>query len=216
MLPPGVRTNSPRRSGHPTWPRSHPTSLTGNAEAVEIDIGLFDEIVRIQRYSTARSGRGVTDGLKRTAKPRAGGGGTKEDTMTGSHSGATRVRNSRWVVPLCWSAVLLDGFDLVVLGTVIPVLTKNSVFGITDVSATSDRHHRPDRHDDRRDDHRHRDRLSGPAQGDDLRGDRVFDLHRRVASPSAFTFGRSGSWPGWAWAAACRPPSPWPPNSPPR
>ena len=57
--------------------------------------------------------------------------------MTGSHSGATRVRNSRWVVPLCWAAVLLDGFDLVVLGTVIPVLVKSSVFGFTDVSATT-------------------------------------------------------------------------------
>ena len=44
-------------------------------------------------------------------------------------SGATRVGNSRWVAPLCWAAVLLDGFDLVVLGTVIPVLVKNSVFG---------------------------------------------------------------------------------------
>ena len=52
-------------------------------------------------------------------------------------SGATRVGNSRWVAPLCWAAVLLDGFDLVVLGTVIPVLVKNSVFGFTDVSATT-------------------------------------------------------------------------------
>ena len=41
------------------------------------------------------------------------------------------------VMPLCWSAVLLDGFDLVVLGTVIPVLTKNAVFGITDATATA-------------------------------------------------------------------------------
>lgn len=41
------------------------------------------------------------------------------------------------VTPLCWSAVLLDGFDLVVLGTVIPVLTKDAVFGITDASATA-------------------------------------------------------------------------------
>ncbi len=41
------------------------------------------------------------------------------------------------VTPLCWSAVLLDGYDLVVLGTVIPVLTKDAVFGITDASATA-------------------------------------------------------------------------------
>ena len=52
-------------------------------------------------------------------------------------SGATRVGNPRWVAPLCWAAVLLDGFDLVVLGTVIPVLVKDSVFGFTDVSATT-------------------------------------------------------------------------------
>ena len=41
------------------------------------------------------------------------------------------------VTPLCWSAVLLDGYDLVVLGTVIPVLTSNAVFGITDATATA-------------------------------------------------------------------------------
>ena len=41
------------------------------------------------------------------------------------------------VTPLCWSAVLLDGYDLVVLGTVIPVLVGDSVFGLTDASATA-------------------------------------------------------------------------------
>ena len=30
----------------------------------------------------------------------------------------------RWVLPLCWAAVLLDGFDLVVLGSVLPVLLE--------------------------------------------------------------------------------------------
>ena len=57
--------------------------------------------------------------------------------MSENRSAATKVGDSRWVVPLCWAAVLLDGFDLVVLGTVIPVLVKNSVFGFTDVSATT-------------------------------------------------------------------------------
>ena len=57
--------------------------------------------------------------------------------MAGKPSGATGVGKARWVVPLCWAAVLLDGFDLVVLGTVIPVLVKSSVFGFTDVSATT-------------------------------------------------------------------------------
>jgi MFS family permease len=41
------------------------------------------------------------------------------------------------VGPLCWAAVLLDGFDLVVIGTVIPVLVKNSVLGFTDASVTT-------------------------------------------------------------------------------
>ena len=57
--------------------------------------------------------------------------------MAENHSRATAVGNSRWVAPLCWAAVLLDGFDLVVLGTVIPVLVKNSVFGFTDASVTT-------------------------------------------------------------------------------
>lgn len=40
----------------------------------------------------------------------------------------------RWVVPLCWSAILLDGFDLVVLGTVLPVLLAGHVWGLTPAS----------------------------------------------------------------------------------
>jgi AAHS family benzoate transporter-like MFS transporter len=41
-----------------------------------------------------------------------------------------------WVLPLCWSAVLLDGFDLVVLGTVLPVLLRGNVWGLTPGTAT--------------------------------------------------------------------------------
>ena len=38
-------------------------------------------------------------------------------------SGFTPTRGTgAWVAPLCWMAVLLDGFDLVVLGAVVPSL----------------------------------------------------------------------------------------------
>jgi MFS family permease len=41
-----------------------------------------------------------------------------------------------WPVALCWVAVALDGFDLVVLGAVIPVLGKTGALGFTDRSLT--------------------------------------------------------------------------------
>ncbi|MFR9730610.1 MFS transporter [Saccharopolyspora sp. MS10] len=41
-----------------------------------------------------------------------------------------------WVVPLCWCAVLLDGFDLVVLGSVLPVLLDQHVWGLTPATAS--------------------------------------------------------------------------------
>ncbi|GAA4005368.1 aromatic acid/H+ symport family MFS transporter [Allokutzneria multivorans] len=44
--------------------------------------------------------------------------------------------DARWVLPLCWSAVLLDGFDLVVLGTVLPTLLDGAVWGLTPASAS--------------------------------------------------------------------------------
>jgi MFS family permease len=40
-------------------------------------------------------------------------------------------RNTRWVRPLCWTAVMLDGFDMVVLGVVLPVLLSDHVWGLT-------------------------------------------------------------------------------------
>jgi AAHS family benzoate transporter-like MFS transporter len=43
---------------------------------------------------------------------------------------------SRWATTLSWSAVLLDGFDLVVLGTVLPVLLDGKVWGLTPASAS--------------------------------------------------------------------------------
>ncbi|MET9625918.1 aromatic acid/H+ symport family MFS transporter [Lentzea sp. NPDC006480] len=44
---------------------------------------------------------------------------------------------NRWVLPLCWAAVLLDGFDLVVLGTVIPVLLQEKLLTTASASAVS-------------------------------------------------------------------------------
>ncbi|MFC4397047.1 MFS transporter [Arthrobacter sedimenti] len=43
---------------------------------------------------------------------------------------------SKWPVWLCWLAMVLDGFDLVVLGTVIPTLIKTHDLGFDAVGAT--------------------------------------------------------------------------------
>lgn len=45
--------------------------------------------------------------------------------------GTARQGNARWVAPLCWTAVALDGYDLVVLGVVIPALLKEPGWGLT-------------------------------------------------------------------------------------
>ena len=45
-------------------------------------------------------------------------------------------QKSRWPVWLCWLAMVLDGFDLVVLGTVIPTLIKSQELGFDAVGAT--------------------------------------------------------------------------------
>jgi len=42
-----------------------------------------------------------------------------------------------WPVLLCWVAVALDGFDLVVLGAVIPTLSATGALGFTDASLTT-------------------------------------------------------------------------------
>jgi len=42
----------------------------------------------------------------------------------------------RWTAALAWSSVLLEGYDLVVLGTVIPVLLDGKVWGLTPASAS--------------------------------------------------------------------------------
>ena len=41
-----------------------------------------------------------------------------------------------WVLPLCWIAILLDGFDLVVLGAVLPSLLEYAPWGLDPGSAS--------------------------------------------------------------------------------
>jgi len=58
--------------------------------------------------------------------------------MSSSISSQQPARTARgfWPVLLCWVAVALDGFDLVVLGAVIPTLSKTGALGFTDSSLT--------------------------------------------------------------------------------
>lgn len=48
----------------------------------------------------------------------------------------TGRRRPGWVAPLCWSAVALEGFDLVVLGVVLPVLLRDPAWGLTPNTAS--------------------------------------------------------------------------------
>ena len=48
----------------------------------------------------------------------------------------TRARDTSWVRPLCWAAVALEGFDLVVLGVVLPVLLRDRSWALTPASAS--------------------------------------------------------------------------------
>ncbi|MCW2677951.1 MAG: major facilitator superfamily 1 [Modestobacter sp.] len=45
-------------------------------------------------------------------------------------------RTGSWVAALCWTAVLLDGFDLVVVGTVVPTLRTPQEWALTEGGAT--------------------------------------------------------------------------------
>jgi benzoate transport len=50
--------------------------------------------------------------------------------------GSPPVARAGWVAPLCWIAVLLDGFDLVVVGTVVPVLQQPEEWALTGAGTT--------------------------------------------------------------------------------
>jgi AAHS family benzoate transporter-like MFS transporter len=47
-----------------------------------------------------------------------------------------RERYAGWVLPLCWAAVALEGFDLVVLGVVLPSLLRFPAWGLTPNTAS--------------------------------------------------------------------------------
>ena len=47
-----------------------------------------------------------------------------------------RAATSGWVRPLCWSAVALEGFDLVVLGVVLPVLLRDPAWDLDPAGAS--------------------------------------------------------------------------------
>jgi benzoate transport len=55
---------------------------------------------------------------------------------TGRTATATATRAAGWVAPLCWIAVLLDGFDLVVVGTVVPALQEPGEWGLSGAGTT--------------------------------------------------------------------------------
>ncbi|GAA1762563.1 aromatic acid/H+ symport family MFS transporter [Nocardioides hankookensis] len=49
----------------------------------------------------------------------------------------TPTATGLWPIVLCWLAVALEGFDLVVIGAVIPVISKSGDLGFTDASLTT-------------------------------------------------------------------------------
>ena len=57
-------------------------------------------------------------------------------TPTAGTSTPLAARAAGWVAPLCWIAVLLDGFDLVVVGTVVPVLQQPEEWGLSPAGTT--------------------------------------------------------------------------------
>jgi benzoate transport len=55
---------------------------------------------------------------------------------TAKTSSATLARAAGWVAPLCWIAVLLDGFDLVVVGAVVPTLQSPEEWALSGAGTT--------------------------------------------------------------------------------
>jgi benzoate transport len=55
----------------------------------------------------------------------------EEGAMSANAPTDPRKKYAGWVAPLCWTAVALDGYDLVVIGVVIPALLKEPGWGVT-------------------------------------------------------------------------------------
>ena len=60
----------------------------------------------------------------------------RTSTAAPRQSSATRTRSRLWVPVLCWLAVVFDGFDAVVLGTVLPSLIEDPTINVTAASGT--------------------------------------------------------------------------------
>jgi MFS family permease len=56
--------------------------------------------------------------------------------MSGKKAGSGGRGSPRWVAPLCWTAVALEGFDLVVLGVVLPSLLRDPAWGLNPATAS--------------------------------------------------------------------------------
>ncbi|WP_427168344.1 MFS transporter [Streptomyces sp. C1-1] len=61
---------------------------------------------------------------------------TAPDTTGAASRTSTSDRNV-WTVVLCWITVMLEGYDLVVLGAIIPTLLKTRHLGMTAADATT-------------------------------------------------------------------------------
>jgi MFS transporter, AAHS family, benzoate transport protein len=61
---------------------------------------------------------------------------TTSTTARPAGAGSLVLRGRAWVAPLCWFAVLLDGFDAVVLGAIMPMLTSDPTMDIDNGTAT--------------------------------------------------------------------------------
>jgi AAHS family benzoate transporter-like MFS transporter len=61
---------------------------------------------------------------------------SRPDPARGPTTAPGAVRHGGWVAPLCWAAVALEGFDLVVLGVVLPSLLEEPAWGLTPATAS--------------------------------------------------------------------------------